>query len=578
MAWGVLEDMKLAEVPGTSLLDSAVGHNDINVQSLNLKTKGGVVLVPQPSDNVNDPYNWSDVKKNIIIWTLAFASGVTISLGPMIAPGLTVAAETYKVSLDQVSTYLVGLFVLWTGAGTFCTAAAATVWGKRPVFVISTLFLLVTNIWGYFAISFESLSVMRVVQGIASAPLETLVTSTVSDIFFVHQRGKKLAIWGTTLTTGVLLGQVISGYIIQHLGLLATFGIAAMIFCGLLPAIFFLVPETANTKSRKPRGTEKTIDTIENNRNEPKKSYRKELRLFNGRISDESFWKLAIKPLPLICFPAVVFSTFIYGTFFAWLVVFAVLSTNVFASPQYGLTPSQVGLTNLPLLGVSLIGTPISGAIADWLIRFLAKRNNGIYEPEFRLFLMIPATILSTAGFLGYGLSIDRSAPLAVPLVFMSLHSLSVPFAAAASFTYVIDCHPKDANQAFVTINFVKALFTFIASMYINGWYSARGPKEIFTWITVLNLGFSVLTIPMYVYGKRFRSMTWSDPRFMAVKINSTDNRKISAEHELDMHSLVAKANSRHPGYNSARQLRNSFAIDGSSGWHVRLVFDPRNA
>jgi MFS family permease len=49
---------------------------------------------------------------------------------------------------------------------------------------------------------------MRVVQGIASAPLETLVTSTVSDMYFVHQRGTRIAVWGCMLASGVLLGYV----------------------------------------------------------------------------------------------------------------------------------------------------------------------------------------------------------------------------------------------------------------------------------------------------------------------------------------------------------------------------------
>lgn len=54
--------------------------------------------------------------------------------------------------------------------------------------------------------NFVSLVVMRIVQGLASAPLETLVTSTVSDIFFVHERGQKIAIWGVMIASGVLLG------------------------------------------------------------------------------------------------------------------------------------------------------------------------------------------------------------------------------------------------------------------------------------------------------------------------------------------------------------------------------------
>ncbi|PGH36176.1 hypothetical protein GX50_01032 [[Emmonsia] crescens] len=466
MAWGVLDDNKLAEVPGTSLLNNG-NTNGLDAQNLNLKTKDGVVLVPQPSDNINDPYNWSNVKKNLLIWTLALTSGVAISLGPILGPGLVVASERYKVSLDQVSTFLIGVLILSTGAGTFFTAAAATVWGKRPVFVISGVILLMTCIWGYFATSFQSLWIMRIVQGVSAAPLETLVTSTVSDIFFVHQRGQKLAIWGISIFSGALLSQVVAGYIIQNLGLLTPFGIEALVFCILLPAIFFLVPETADLLN-KPGQVDEKLNTVHGGKNATKKPYREELKVFNGRISDKSFWALVAKPLPLILFPAVVFSTFIHGSFLTWLVVFSILSTNIFTSPQYGLTPSQIGLTNLPLLGVCLLGTPLAGAIADWLVCFMARRNNGIYEPEFRLLLMIPATIFSTAGFLGYGLSIDRGAPLAVPITFMALYSLSIPFATSASFTYVIDCHPKDANQAFVTINFAKAVFIFIASMFCD--------------------------------------------------------------------------------------------------------------
>lgn len=47
---------------------------------------------------------------------------------------------------------------------------------------------------------------MRIFQGMASAPLETLVTSTVSDLFFVHQRGLRLSLWNVMLATGVLIG------------------------------------------------------------------------------------------------------------------------------------------------------------------------------------------------------------------------------------------------------------------------------------------------------------------------------------------------------------------------------------
>jgi hypothetical protein len=118
---------------------------------------------------------------------------------------------------------------------------------------------------------------------------------------------------------------------------------------------------------------------------------------------------------------------------------------------------------------------------------------------------MLIATPLATAGFLEFGMSVQAGSPIVWPIFFMSLHSLSVPFASQASLTYGIDCHQKDANQALVTINFTKAVFTLLATTYANGLYAKMGPKGVFDAITVVNLLICSLTIPAYVFGKRFR-------------------------------------------------------------------------
>lgn len=130
------------------------------------------------------------------------------SLGPMITTGSEDIATAFDVSTDQVSFNIVGIMQLTTGSGTFFTAAAAAVWGKRPVFIISTIGLLATNIWGFFSNSFMSLSIMRAVQGFCASPLETLVSATVSEIFFVHEKGKMLSIWNLFVMGGVKLGYV----------------------------------------------------------------------------------------------------------------------------------------------------------------------------------------------------------------------------------------------------------------------------------------------------------------------------------------------------------------------------------
>jgi len=144
-----------------------------------------------------------------------------------------------------------------------------------------------------------------------------------------------------------------------------------------------------------------------------KESYWKRLAIFRGWLSNESYWKGVVKPYPLIAYPAVLFSTIAYGTFFTWLLVILVLSANIYMSLPYNFNPAQVDLTNISLLLVVLIGSPFSGWLADTTAKIMDRHNNGVFEPEFRLTLMLIAVSLSTAGFLGFGMSVEQKQPLA---------------------------------------------------------------------------------------------------------------------------------------------------------------------
>ncbi len=49
---------------------------DSSLAQGNLKTTddGRTILIPQPSENVNDPLNWSKTKKNVILFIVAATS------------------------------------------------------------------------------------------------------------------------------------------------------------------------------------------------------------------------------------------------------------------------------------------------------------------------------------------------------------------------------------------------------------------------------------------------------------------------------------------------------------------------
>ena len=76
MGLGVLEDHKISHVPGTVLLDEVAGHSES--QTTNLKHGTGknahIILAPQPSEDPNDPLNWSPLRKDIVLAILCFGA------------------------------------------------------------------------------------------------------------------------------------------------------------------------------------------------------------------------------------------------------------------------------------------------------------------------------------------------------------------------------------------------------------------------------------------------------------------------------------------------------------------------
>ncbi len=79
MGLGVLEDTKLEHVPGTSPL-SELGRDEVDVQGIDHRllkhdSSGEIVLIPQPSNSPNDPYNWPRWKKELFTVAIAYGCG-----------------------------------------------------------------------------------------------------------------------------------------------------------------------------------------------------------------------------------------------------------------------------------------------------------------------------------------------------------------------------------------------------------------------------------------------------------------------------------------------------------------------
>lgn len=340
------------------------------------------------------------------------------------------------------------------------------------------------------------------------APYEVLVQATISDMYFIHERATRIAVWNLFLLTGICGAGFISGYIIEDLGYewvryqlllmsypstrtdnAQTFGVCAIFFGIFGIGIFLYVPETSYIRPLTATQTLQTAKEAEleekagnlhiehqeqasyagrltgngteaNAATEAKHTYWRSLALFTGRYSNGKVWKIFARPLVVFWYPAVLFSFLLYGTTLTWIVVFSVVNGVLFTAPPYNFSVGEAGLTSLSPFILCIIGEAISGPLNDWICLKLAHRNNGVYEPEFRLVLMFVVVILGTVGFYGFGATVHYQTHWIGPVLTYGFANMALAFASTCVFGYVLDSYPRLAEEAFVAIN-TRNLLTF---------------------------------------------------------------------------------------------------------------------
>lgn len=124
----------------------------------------------------------------------------------MLTPGLEPLTEQFQSNESDISTWIFTAPTFWTSAAAFVAVAGTDVWGRRPFYAWSVVLLALTNFAAYLSSTFPMLAIARTAGGLFSAPLFTLLTATISDVFFVHQRGRSIAVWNLMLNSGAQVG------------------------------------------------------------------------------------------------------------------------------------------------------------------------------------------------------------------------------------------------------------------------------------------------------------------------------------------------------------------------------------
>ncbi|KAJ5502098.1 major facilitator superfamily domain-containing protein [Penicillium fimorum] len=518
----------------------------VPLEDLQRSVSGVIILQPKPTRDPNDPLNWKIWEKYlnfglVLLYSLlvfAFIGAATPTWGPMNIE----LGYSYETLQDS---YAVGSAALCIGALIFIPTALK--FGRRPIYVISTLLQFGVAVWFAKIQTVADLMLVNAFSCLLGALAEVIVQMTVADIFFVHQRGMMNSIYVWIMVIGSALGPLAAGYVTTSQGwrwvwwwMAILFGISFVLFLffyeetkflgcidGLTPVNHAQREDSAGSQGNmKGEELEKELDPEVGERmsqlNTPnidpsisRKTYLQRFSLWSSSPGSLMFFLRHIYQPVIVtfAFPAALYVAVVYGMLTAlWQVMITVVA-SVMPEPPYNFTASQVGLMSLaPFIGTT-IGSVIVAPLSDRLVLRLAKRNGGVYEPEMRLWILLAFAPLVPAGTLLFGYSLGNSQPWYLVALGYGLYGLAMGPISSTSLTYLTDAYTNIVADSLAGVTFIRNLFATIFVFALTPWTASVGIQNVFLTMGII---MAIILIPgtiaVLYYGKSIRC--WTTDRY----------------------------------------------------------------
>lgn len=240
-----------------------------------------------------------------------------------------------------------------------------------------------------------------------------------------------------------------------------------------------------------------TAFSSHDNQKSQRVSYTRSLLPFNGRKTDENFFKLLLRPFPLFLNPGILWACLIQGLLIGWTVLIGIVLAAIMLLPPLSFDEVKTGYMYTGAFIGAILGFALAGVLADSSAKWLAKRNNGIYEPEFRLILVIPQLIFGCAGLYGFGIvaSDVRKYGWFWPDFFFALEVMGMVLGAVASALYVVDAHRDVSVEAFTCLLVFKNVFSFGLTYSGLHWLAKGGVKGPFIAVASVQVAVCCTTV-----------------------------------------------------------------------------------
>ncbi|KAI1028340.1 hypothetical protein LB503_002134 [Fusarium chuoi] len=482
-----------------------------------------LVKQPMPTDDPNDPLNWSRARKSM-------------NFIPILAVTVIIFTQT---SLPLI------FWVLWNqefgwSYGQLNNANALNYVGTTVGSIIFAM-----AIWSARMKTLTELYISQLIFGLASATNESIVEMTIADLYFVHQRGSANGLYMVMVMIGSFLSPVIAGYMaangnwrLCYWVTTAVDGALLLYFCFFFEESKYIprleaqqlssevpTPITATKKdniSETQTGEMRTCVTLETsnaplhriNSDIPLLTWRQRMRLVTK--TDESLLGIVRTAVVILFrFPAVMYTALTYAFCLCWISAQASIISIVFTQPPYNFGTVGVGNMSLGVFIGCILGSAY-GAISDRAILWFTRKNYGYYEPEMRLQLNHFPAICMSGGFVMFGITTAKGMHWIYPSIGSAIFGFGLGGLSDVALCVTIDSYQAITGEAFIGVAFMRNAFSIAISFALVPWLDAQGLQNMTIVMGLWALAMAFLHVPMMIWGKRIRERTEASYKRMA--------------------------------------------------------------
>ncbi|CZS98303.1 hypothetical protein WAI453_012027 [Rhynchosporium graminicola] len=500
------------DIPGTVNLNAAEGDD----------TGYGQALFPVPAEDPNDPLQWPTYKKNMILVVCSLYSflGNSALVGPSVYIGIY-SAE-FNIT-PGVASGLISYPNLAFGFGSLVLVPAYLTFGRRPVMLASLILFIAGLIGASRCTTFNGLMTCRVLHAFGSGVCEALPVQLVNDIFFLHERGKRIGYYTVCLCLGAT-GPLYAGYMLAGGYSWRLYFYVEAAFAGALFILAFIFVEETMYKRILPTSLIPSL----NNANEKefkegnltrtetatfhvplRKSFLSTLKPWSGIDHEAEFFMTMIRPFTLFFVPAVFWVITSYGIYIGLgALAFNYTFPLKIVAPPYNWAQTNSGLIAIANALGFFLAVPFTFT-SDRLAAHLTRKNGGIREAEMRLGVMWPAMIIAPAGLLLYGLTAERDLHWMGYFAGVAMCNWGAYFYFSFTLAYAIDSYTANTSEMLIAMNIGKQAISFGMGLHLLDWILDRGYAVVIGGIFVAVLLANNLALFIFVFaGKKIRIFT----------------------------------------------------------------------